>query len=94
MVRCSIREFEGAVELAQLLLGFLLRRMPSRQSVGHFVEGNSEATNFRRAVLETGTGSIIPVAPFGGDAQQVLDRPADKVSTAYPRGVNRRKKAR
>ena len=86
--------FERRIQLAQLLLGVLLRRMPGRQRVGHFVERHPETADFRRAVLETRAGVVIAVAPFGGDAEQTLDRPADEISAADPGRINRREQAR
>ena len=86
--------FERRIQLAQLLLGLLLRRMPGRQCIGHFVERRSETADFRRAVFEARTGFIIPVAPFGGDAEQAFDRPADEIAAAGPGRVNRRQAGR
>jgi hypothetical protein len=78
--------------MAKLLLGPLLCRVPGSKRVGHFIERPSETADFGRTILEVRAGIIIPVAPFGGDAEQTLYRATDEISTAGPGRVDCREK--
>src|SRR5258707_14204526 len=78
--------------MAQLFLGPLLCRMPGSKRVGHFIERPSKTADFGRTILEMRAGIIIPVAPFGGDAEQTLYRATDEISTAGPGRVDRSEK--
>jgi hypothetical protein len=81
------------IQLPQLFLGPLLGREANRERVRHFVERDPETTDFRGAVSEMRAGMVIAVASFGGNTEQPLDWPTNKVPAAHPGSVDRRRKA-
>ena len=62
--------------------------MPRRECVGHLIERRSKSADFRRPIFQMGTLSIVPFAPFGGDAEQTLDRPPDEIAAPRPGRVH------
>src|SRR5271166_6235222 len=66
--------FERGVQMPQLLLCALLRRMSGRECVGHGIKGGPEMPDLRGWILHPHAGIVVAVTPLCSDVEQAPDR--------------------